>query len=801
MASHFFEGSPLIADVQRQSESISAVKLRKRAALKAWLTIIIGAMSCGGAGVGLGIWHQSSVFHIPEEDVVYGYTLRTFFGLLAFMTLSTMGFAGLYSGLRSVAALYPRSLLGNVLLALFAGGSIATGLQGGVQWGYVTLKCFAVFCIDVNRYPMDPNASSTGDGWTSVVGIAALISMSSLGLAIGHRMILNFVFNRRCNARDAYAVGGNDHATTFVAGRLHIKTHALLSAMMFAMLFGFGLVTLYLPDSFQSFSAAGIAANAVLEASDSEHLCNSNYTSFTCPELPDAVLRTTNWRWSENLVLKLYPSNLIFYTYLLSLVSFVAIVRCNRHGRLFLKKQIVAGFSLGECLLIVWTLLMACLFFFYWVHDHNFNSGWLTLTKPEYWARASGQLAVVLLSLLFFPASRHSVMHSVLGTSWEASLWAHRVLGYGVLGATFAHMVCWYRFYDVLGMFPQDVFHIPMTNYIAYDDFTIALSTLAGWTLFLCMGVFALAPIRRRFFELFYYLHLLAAYFTIPAVLWHATSGWEYLVPGLTVWFMDRVLRLSRSGRIVELVDAHVHADCITELKFRCSGMRAAPGQYVFLNIPELSLFEWHPFTLSTASGGGDMFTCHIREMGRGSWTGRLLELARAGPHALTLSVDGPCGQPLRADEYKRVILVAGGIGITPCASIYAQLKSRDDISASLIWALRESDIAHAFVNHFARNSVKGIGESSVKIFITGGGGGSAHAASALTTVDGPVLSEEVRSFRARPSLAREIEASSVGYSPDDILVFACGPDSMMQEAAAAAKSIGSHFHRETFLL
>lgn len=795
MTSHFFESSPLIADVQRQQSDVaSAAALRSRALLKAWLVTLLGAIACAGAGVGLWIWQESTVFHTPNYN--YGYTARTFCGLLGFTALSAMGYTWLYTGVRTLVALCRRSIGITLLLLLIAGGSIATGVTGAVLWGKPVLKCFAVFCVDVTKYPTDPNVSATGLGWQAAVGIAALISMSSLGLTILHRVVLNAVSQLGDNN------GSSDDRSSTKFSPVLTTAHLLVSAILFAAIGGFGLVTLYLPDSFQNFFAGGIASNAMLEASNDENLCNNN-SLYTCPEVNTAVFLTKNWRWSANLVLKLYPSNLIFYLYLLSLILFAALVRCNRRGRLFLKKQTVGNFSVGETLLGVWTLAMVGMFFFYWLHDHSFNYGYLTLTKPEYWARSCGQLAVVLLSLLFFPASRHSVMHHILGTSWEASLWAHRVLGYGVLGATFAHMVCWYRFYDISGTFPQDVFHLPMTNPIDYDNFTIGLSTLAGWTLFLCMGVFALAPIRRRFFELFYYLHLFAAYLTIPAVLWHATSGWEYLIPGLTVWFMDRVIRLSRSNRQVDVVEAITHADCVTELRFRCKAMVAGPGQYVFINIAEVSLFEWHPFTLSTGNDSGDVFSVHIREMGKGTWTGRLLELVKVGgTHSLTLSVDGPCGQPIHANEYKKVILVAGGIGITPCASIYAHLKGRDDLSASLIWALRESDIAHAFVHHFARNSVKGVGASNVKIFLTSGGGGmSAHAASVLSTVDGPVLSEEVQSYRARPFIAKEIETAAAGHLPDDVLVFACGPETLMNDSCKTAKQFGAHFHKETFLL
>ena len=49
---------------------------------------------------------------------------------------------------------------------------------------------------------------------------------------------------------------------------------------------------------------------------------------------------------------------------------------------------------------------------------------------------------------------------------------------------------------------------------------------------------------------------------------------------------------------------------------------RHSAGDWVFIKVPQIAQFEWHPFTISSAPERGDAFTLHIR--GVGTWTNRL---------------------------------------------------------------------------------------------------------------------------------------------------------------------------------
>ena len=125
------------------------------------------------------------------------------------------------------------------------------------------------------------------------------------------------------------------------------------------------------------------------------------------------------------------------------------------------------------------------------------------------------------------------------------------------------------------------------------------------------------------------------------------------------------------------------------EFQFRC-------GDYVFINIPEISKFEWHPFTISSPPELQGLFSLHIRAAG--GWTKALhRRLARPQPSKaqlrnkvspeseaglgevrLRVLIDGPHSAPSSTVfSSEHAVLVATGIGVTPFASILQSLLQR----------------------------------------------------------------------------------------------------------------------------
>jgi hypothetical protein len=133
-------------------------------------------------------------------------------------------------------------------------------------------------------------------------------------------------------------------------------------------------------------------------------------------------------------------------------------------------------------------------------------------------------------------------------------------------------------------------------------------------------------------------------------------------------------------------------------------------GQYCYVNVPNISALEWHPFSISSAPSDS-VTTHHIAVQGgvasksfsARQWTAKLYTLAEnmasssassasaslldslAPPSkSLTVNIDGPYGLPPAFENYTHVLLVGGGIGITPLHSCIRQmyLSARTEAAA-----------------------------------------------------------------------------------------------------------------------
>ena len=139
-----------------------------------------------------------------------------------------------------------------------------------------------------------------------------------------------------------------------------------------------------------------------------------------------------------------------------------------------------------------------------------------------------------------------------------------------------------------------------------------------------------------------------------------------------------------------ELVEWHSRNET-TLLKLSHSSishLRYEPGQYFFLNIPDISLNEWHPFTATAILDDGIVFCIkrmnNKRQSQKGTWTQRLADRAQSWSSTpLGMRLSGPFGHT-DFTSYEKLLLIAGGIGITPMIAIFAHLKKQQLLGREL---------------------------------------------------------------------------------------------------------------------
>ncbi|XP_062511331.1 uncharacterized protein LOC134187231 [Corticium candelabrum] len=151
---------------------------------------------------------------------------------------------------------------------------------------------------------------------------------------------------------------------------------------------------------------------------------------------------------------------------------------------------------------------------------------------------------------------------------------------------------------------------------------------------------------------------------------------WKWVVVPLVLYLIERLVRFFRARQEVVVTKVVSHPSKVLEIQLKRKGFHSEAGQYVFIQVPEIRLFEWHPFTL-TSSPEEDYFSVHIRSLG--DWTEKVAKRCGVGvdagfQHAFQMPkilIDGPFGT-CSEDIFKHEVGVAvgAGIGVTPFASI-----------------------------------------------------------------------------------------------------------------------------------
>jgi len=168
-----------------------------------------------------------------------------------------------------------------------------------------------------------------------------------------------------------------------------------------------------------------------------------------------------------------------------------------------------------------------------------------------------------------------------------------------------------------------------------------------------------------------------ARYWRILALVALATLAWRLLAPVVSA-FRHRM-------RVVEVVE---EAPGVTTLRIgghRLDRLRAEPGQFFLWRF--LTPGHWwaaHPFSLSAAPDGR---TFRITTKAVGGHTSRM----RTIPVGTRVVTEGPFGDfTERSRRREKVLLVAGGIGITPVRALLERMNG--DVVA-IYRALAQSDV------------------------------------------------------------------------------------------------------------
>nr|TKW01630.1 hypothetical protein SEVIR_8G193300v2 [Setaria viridis] len=311
----------------------------------------------------------------------------------------------------------------------------------------------------------------------------------------------------------------------------------------------------------------------------------------------------------------------------------------------------------------------------------------------------------------------------------EDSINFHEVIAMGIAIGMGLHVVSHLTCNFPRLLHATDVGYAPLAQYFGTErdwrppDYWWFLKGTEGWTglvmLVLSAIAFTLAlpwfrrdrvrlpgPLKRLTgFNAFWYSHhllvivyallIVHGHFLYLTHKWYNKSTWMYLAVPMLLYAGERLARALRSSMLpVKILKVVVYPGNTLSLHFsKPPGFEYKSGQYIFLNCPTISPFQWHPFCITSAPQD-NYVSVHIRTLG--DWTRRLnvvySEVCRppvdgksgllraeydhdrntTSNKSLTkVLIDGPYGLKLQDyKQYEAVFLISFGIRATPMISI-----------------------------------------------------------------------------------------------------------------------------------
>uniref|UniRef100_A0A8C3VKA7 NAD(P)H oxidase (H2O2-forming) n=1 Tax=Catharus ustulatus TaxID=91951 RepID=A0A8C3VKA7_CATUS len=244
-------------------------------------------------------------------------------------------------------------------------------------------------------------------------------------------------------------------------------------------------------------------------------------------------------------------------------------------------------------------------------------------------------------------------------------------------------------------VFTNDGSQVPQKYYWWFFQTVPGMTGVLLLVVLAVMYVFATHHFRRVSFQGFWITHHLYVLLYILTIIHGSYALIQqprfyiyFIIPAL-IYSADKLYSLSRKKVEISVVKAELLPSGVTHLQFqRLQDFDYKSGQWVRIACMALGTTEYHPFTLTSAPHE-DTLSLHIRAVG--PWTTRLRELYSPEKLALLgtmpkLYLDGPFGEGHQEwNKFEVSVLVGGGIGVTPFASILKDLVFKSSINSKMV--------------------------------------------------------------------------------------------------------------------
>ncbi|KAJ8420196.1 hypothetical protein Cgig2_021666 [Carnegiea gigantea] len=341
----------------------------------------------------------------------------------------------------------------------------------------------------------------------------------------------------------------------------------------------------------------------------------------------------------------------------------------------------------------------------HWISHSEVSAFYKSLFMLKRTGANLGMIGMFCLALLFLPISRGSVLLRLIDIPFEHATRYHVWLGHLTMALFTLHGLFYVIAWALEGKLMEELLE---WRDVGVANLAGVISLVAG----LLMWVTSLHPVRKWNFELFFYTHQLYVVFVLFLAFHVGDFIFCFGAGGIFLFMLDRFLRFIQSRKTVDIISARSLPCGTLELVFsKPAGLRYNALSFIFLQIRELSWLQWHPFSVSSSPMEGKHHLSVLIKV-LGEWTEKLkckLSKNHKEPEKLlqsqlqsliTASVEGPYGHesPYHL-MYKHLVLVAGGIGISPFLAVLSDIVHRIKEgkpcmpkNVIIVWAIKRSD-------------------------------------------------------------------------------------------------------------
>ncbi|POW04646.1 hypothetical protein PSTT_10259, partial [Puccinia striiformis] len=355
--------------------------------------------------------------------------------------------------------------------------------------------------------------------------------------------------------------------------------------------------------------------------------------------------------------------------------------------------------------LIFWGGHAAIFAYGWWSQLSNEKLWVLNLLKFSVWtSRGAGIVLGVDGFLLLLPVCRNMIRILRPQLAWlmplDENIWFHRQVAYATAFFTMLHVTAHY----------VNMYMVEKTQVRPNTAVGIHYTEPGGITghvmllIMVLMYTTAHHKIRKQCFEAFWYTHHLAFFWMLglythsmgcfvrgalpgEKVECNAYNTVRFTVISGALYFIERVWREVRARRKTQIVGVLLHPSGTMEIRIRKPSFKYVAGQWLFLQMPDVSHWQWHPFTISSAPDD-PYVSVHIRQVGdftkaggmsgQDARNGSFVDITGARVNSLpSIRIDGPYGAPAE-DVFSCEMAILVGTG-NWCNTIqhYMQQKGR----------------------------------------------------------------------------------------------------------------------------